>query len=171
MMLGHEARMETECFGLDVGFDEIEEALGARRHVGQPRRCGTAEQSKSHGKTRVSFGLASAATDASYETHRTCRRKHGTVTLASRDRHWRTADLDIERSLRWHDPGRFNGYVLSQHFAGTPVDPVNLRDALWGCQEKRPHANTEPATSLTYQEPSNIVIDWTGASPVNPSTW
>jgi hypothetical protein len=40
------------------------------------------------------------------------------------------ADLDIARSLRWHDPGRFNGYVLSQHVAGTPVDVVNLRDAL-----------------------------------------
>jgi hypothetical protein len=38
--------------------------------------------------------------------------------------------LDIARSLRWHDPGRFNGYVLSQHVAGTPVDVVNLRDAL-----------------------------------------
>ena len=51
VMLGHEARMEAECFGLDVGFDKIEEALGARGHVGQPRRCGAAEQSKSHGKT------------------------------------------------------------------------------------------------------------------------
>jgi hypothetical protein len=51
VMLGHEARMETERFGFDVGFDEIEEALGARRHVGQPRCCGTAEQSKSHGET------------------------------------------------------------------------------------------------------------------------
>ena len=40
------------------------------------------------------------------------------------------AVLDIARSLRWHDPGRFNGYVLSQHVAGTPVDAVNLRDAL-----------------------------------------
>src|SRR5262245_15545947 len=51
VMLGHEARMETECFGLDVGFDEIEEALSASRHIGQPRRCGTAKQTKSHGKT------------------------------------------------------------------------------------------------------------------------
>ena len=51
VMLGHEARMETECFGLDVGFDEIEEALAARRDIGQPRRRGAAEQSKSHGKT------------------------------------------------------------------------------------------------------------------------
>ena len=51
VMLGHEARMETERFGLDVGLDEIEEALGARRDVGQPRRRGAAEQSKSHGKT------------------------------------------------------------------------------------------------------------------------
>jgi hypothetical protein len=40
------------------------------------------------------------------------------------------AVLDIARSLRWHDPGRFNGYVLSQHVAGTPVDAVNLRDTL-----------------------------------------
>ena len=40
------------------------------------------------------------------------------------------ADLDIARSLRWHNPGRFNGYVLSQHVAGTAVDVVNLRDAL-----------------------------------------
>jgi hypothetical protein len=44
--------------------------------------------------------------------------------------------LDIEHSLRWHDPGRFNGYVLSQHFAGTPVDPVNLRDALGAVKER-----------------------------------
>ena len=51
VMLGHEARMEAERFGLDVGFDEIEEALGARRGIGQPRRRGAAEQSKSHGKT------------------------------------------------------------------------------------------------------------------------
>ena len=80
--------------------------------------------------------MASAATDASYETHRTRRREHGTVTLASRDRHSRTAVLDIKHSLRWHDPGRFNGYVLSQHFAGTPVDPVNLRDALRAVKER-----------------------------------
>jgi hypothetical protein len=80
--------------------------------------------------------LASAATDASYETHCTRRREHGTVTFASRDRHSRTAVLDIEHSLRWHDPGRFNGYVLSQHFAGTPVDPVNLRDALPAVKER-----------------------------------
>jgi hypothetical protein len=38
VMLGHEARMETERFGLDVGLDEIEEALGARRYIGRPRR-------------------------------------------------------------------------------------------------------------------------------------
>jgi hypothetical protein len=44
--------------------------------------------------------------------------------------------LDIEHSLLWHDPGRFNGYVLSQHFAGTPVDPVNLRDALRAVKER-----------------------------------
>ena len=44
--------------------------------------------------------------------------------------------LDIEHSLRWHDPGRFNGYVLSQHFAGTPVDPVNLREALRAVKER-----------------------------------
>src|SRR5262245_6861959 len=56
------------------------------------------------------------------KTHHTCRRQHGTVTRASRDRHSGTAVLDIEHSLRWHDPGRFNGYVLSQHLAGTPVD-------------------------------------------------
>src|SRR6476646_7449117 len=47
-----------------------------------------------------------------------------------------TAVLDIEHSLRWHDPGRFNGYVLSQHFAGTPVDPVNLRDALRAVKDR-----------------------------------
>jgi hypothetical protein len=87
--------------------------------------------------------LASAATDASYEPHPTRRREHGTVTLVSRDRHCRTAVLDIEHSLRWHDPGRFNGYVLSQHFAGTPVDPVNLRDALWAVK-KRVHAPAAP---------------------------
>ena len=44
--------------------------------------------------------------------------------------------MDIEHSLLWHDPGRFNGYVLSQHFAGTPVDPVNLRDALRAVKER-----------------------------------
>jgi 2-keto-4-pentenoate hydratase/2-oxohepta-3-ene-1,7-dioic acid hydratase in catechol pathway len=44
--------------------------------------------------------------------------------------------LDIEHSLRWHDPGRFNGYVLSQHLAGTPVDAVNLRDALMAVKER-----------------------------------
>jgi hypothetical protein len=70
--------------------------------------------------------LAPAATGASYETHRARRREHGTVALAA----LQDGVLDIEHSLRWHDPGRFNGYVLSQHFAGTPVDPVNLRDAL-----------------------------------------
>ena len=43
--------------------------------------------------------------------------------------------MDIEHSLLWHDPGRFNGYVLSQHFAGTPVDPANLRDALRAVKE------------------------------------
>jgi hypothetical protein len=43
--------------------------------------------------------------------------------------------LDIEHSLLWHDPGRFNGYVLSQHFAGTPVDPANLRDTLRAVKE------------------------------------
>jgi len=44
--------------------------------------------------------------------------------------------LDIEHSLRWHDPDRFNGYVLSQHLAGTPVDVVNLRDALGAVKER-----------------------------------
>jgi hypothetical protein len=44
--------------------------------------------------------------------------------------------LDIEHSLLWHDPGRFSGYVLSQHFAGTPVDPSNLRDALQAVKER-----------------------------------
>jgi hypothetical protein len=51
VVLRHEARMESECFGLNVGSDEIEKALAACRHVEQPRRCGAAEQSKSHGKT------------------------------------------------------------------------------------------------------------------------
>ena len=51
VVLRHEARMETEGFGLDVGLDEIEEALGARRDVGQPRRRSAAEQSKAHGMT------------------------------------------------------------------------------------------------------------------------
>jgi hypothetical protein len=50
MMLGHEARMETERFGLDIGLDEMEEAFGARRDAGQPRRRSAAEQSKSHGR-------------------------------------------------------------------------------------------------------------------------
>ena len=69
------------------------------------------------------------------ETHRTRRREHGTVTLGSRDRHSRTAVLDIEHSLRWHDPGRFNGYVLSpEHFAGTPVDAVKSARHAAGCQ-------------------------------------
>ena len=46
--------------------------------------------------------------------------------------------MDIEHSLLWHDPGRFNGYVLSPtHFAGTPVDPVNLRDTLRAVKERR----------------------------------
>ena len=44
--------------------------------------------------------------------------------------------MDIEHSLRWHDPGRFNGYVLSRHLAGTPVDAVNLRDALGAVKER-----------------------------------
>jgi hypothetical protein len=44
--------------------------------------------------------------------------------------------LDIKHSLRWRDPGRFNGYVLSQHLAGTPVDAVNLRDALRAVKER-----------------------------------
>ena len=44
--------------------------------------------------------------------------------------------MDIEHSLRWHDPDRFNGYVLSQHLAGTPVDVVNLRDALGAVKER-----------------------------------
>jgi len=43
--------METERLGLDVGLDEIEEARSARLDVGQPRRRGAAEQSKSHGRT------------------------------------------------------------------------------------------------------------------------
>lgn len=57
-------------------------------------------------------------------------------TLGSGGRHDKTAVLDIEHSLRWHDPGRFNGYVLSRHLAGTPVDAVNLRDAPWGVKER-----------------------------------
>ena len=83
VMLGHEARMEAECFGLDVGCDEIEEALRARRHVGQPaalrrrRTIQIAWEDLSEG-----FGLTSAATDGSYDLHRTRRREHGTVTLA-----------------------------------------------------------------------------------------
>jgi hypothetical protein len=44
--------------------------------------------------------------------------------------------LDIEHSLRWHNPGRFNGYILSQHLAGTPVDGRNLRDALHAVKER-----------------------------------
>jgi hypothetical protein len=44
--------------------------------------------------------------------------------------------LDIEHSLRWHNPGRFNGYILSQHLAGTPVDARNLRDALHAVKER-----------------------------------
>ena len=44
--------------------------------------------------------------------------------------------MDIEHSLRWHDPGRFNGYFLSRHLAGTPVDAVNLRDALRAVKER-----------------------------------
>jgi hypothetical protein len=49
-----------------------------------------------------------------------------------------TADrgLHIEHSLRWHDPGRFNGYVLRQHLVGTPADAVNLRDALRAVKER-----------------------------------
>jgi hypothetical protein len=31
------------------------------------------------------------------------------------------ATLDIECSLRWHDPDRFNGFDLSPLNAGTPV--------------------------------------------------
>jgi hypothetical protein len=75
--------------------------------------------------------LASAAIGRSYETHRTRRRELPMVTLAQQ-----AAVLDIKHSLRWHDPGRFNGYVLSQHFAGTPVDPINLQDALRGVNER-----------------------------------
>jgi hypothetical protein len=58
--------------------------------------------------------------------------------LASPRPHSRTADLDIEHSLRWHDPDRFNGYLLSQHLAGTPVDAVNLRDALRAVKKRAP---------------------------------
>ena len=58
------------------------------------------------------------------------------VALRVRDRNNKTSALDIEHSLRWHDPGRFNGYVLSQHLAGTPVDAVNLRDALCAVKER-----------------------------------
>jgi hypothetical protein len=32
------------------------------------------------------------------------------------------ATLDIEYSLRWHDPDRFNGFDLSPLNAGTPVE-------------------------------------------------
>jgi hypothetical protein len=32
------------------------------------------------------------------------------------------ATLDIEHSLRWHDPDRFNGFDLSPLDAGTPVE-------------------------------------------------
>ena len=32
------------------------------------------------------------------------------------------ATLDIEHSLRWHDPDRFNGFDLSPLNAGTPVE-------------------------------------------------
>jgi hypothetical protein len=46
--------------------------------------------------------------------------------------------LAIEHSLRWDDPDRFNGYLLSQHLAGTPVDAVNLRDALGAVKERAP---------------------------------
>ena len=31
------------------------------------------------------------------------------------------ATLNIEHSLRWHDPDRFNGFDLSPLDAGTPV--------------------------------------------------
>jgi hypothetical protein len=55
------------------------------------------------------------------------RSRHGYARLSQSGR---TAVLDIEHSLRWHDPDRFNGYVLSRHLAGTPVDAFNLRDAL-----------------------------------------
>ena len=67
---------------------------------------------------------------------RTRRRGAHHVTLGFRDWNNKTAALDIEHSLRWHDPGRFNGYVLSQHLAGTPVDAVNLRDAPRAVKER-----------------------------------
>ena len=43
--------------------------------------------------------------------------------------------MDIKHSLRWHDPGRFNGYVLSRHLAGTPV-AINLRDTLGAVKQR-----------------------------------
>jgi len=60
VMLRHEARMVAERLGFDVGLDEVEEAPGARRDVGQPWRRGAAEQSKAHGTWGPSFGSTQA---------------------------------------------------------------------------------------------------------------
>src|SRR5262249_27083030 len=126
VMLGHEARMEPERFGLDVGLDEIEEAFSTRRYIRQPRRCRAAEQSKSHGEDLSEFAQwpqlprVQASASGTLPRESTPRLRSALATGG------RVAVLDIEHSLRWHDPGRFNGFVLSRHLAGTPVDAICL---------------------------------------------
>ena len=65
--------------------------------------------------------------------------------------------MDIEHSLRWHNPGRFNGYVLSQHLAGTPVD-VLICETRYGLSRSEPpvqrweHFSSWPSYSLAVSQ-------------------
>jgi hypothetical protein len=55
-MLGYEARVETERFGLDVGLDEVEEASGTRATSGDRGAAAPPNNPNRMGRPECVFG-------------------------------------------------------------------------------------------------------------------
>ena len=130
VMLGHEARMETERFGLDVGFDEIEEALRRsppRRATAALRRRRTIQiawEDLSEFSDRPQRPQMRATRPTVLAGENTARLRSPLATGTAGRRSW-TSNTPFAGMTQAGSTGMFSASAC----AGTPVDAGNLRDA------------------------------------------